>query len=354
MVNLPPDPNEQRRRDRILDFDELLAVVLALLGIGTILWWGMGRSRSFNYFSNSGSIPLVGRSSQSSTGTTAMPPGPQANSSQSMGVAQPSLIPTPDKVTSNPGQKPENPQARQLPGLGGSAAQHSSRTAAPRAMAPEALTPVTVPETMPETAKTPPPLDISDVPTDHWAYPFIKTMDEEGYLPDLPDGQFQPDKPLTRAELAALLNQAFGTAPNQRAPLTFTDVPDGFWAASAIDKAVEMGFMTGYPDNQFDPDQLVPRYQVLVSLASGLKTQVVGDPTVALQPFSDFQTMPPWAYGQVASAAQSGLVVNYPDVNQLRPNQPATRAEIVAMMYQALVEQGKLEPVDSPYIAPAN
>ena len=36
MVNLPPDQNERRDREQILSFDELLAVVLALLGIGTI------------------------------------------------------------------------------------------------------------------------------------------------------------------------------------------------------------------------------------------------------------------------------------------------------------------------------
>jgi Tfp pilus assembly protein PilX len=43
MVNLPPEQqNERRDRGAILSFDEMVAVALALLGVGAVLWWGNG------------------------------------------------------------------------------------------------------------------------------------------------------------------------------------------------------------------------------------------------------------------------------------------------------------------------
>jgi hypothetical protein len=47
------------------------------------------------------------------------------------------------------------------------------------------------------------------------------------------------------------------------------------------------------------------------------------------------------------------VVVNYPDVDQLRPDQPATRAEVAALLYQALRTTGQVPPLESPYIVHA-
>jgi hypothetical protein len=54
----------------------------------------------------------------------------------------------------------------------------------------------------------------------------------------------------------------------------------------------------------------------------------------------------------VAAATENALVVNYPNRDQLKPTQAATRSEIVAMIHQALVQQGKLPAVESPYEVP--
>jgi hypothetical protein len=44
------------------------------------------------------------------------------------------------------------------------------------------------------------------------------------------------------------------------------------------------------------------------------------------------------------------LVVNYPNVQYLNPNQPATRAEVAAFIYQSLVQSGQAQAIASPYI----
>ncbi|MEL6463238.1 MAG: S-layer homology domain-containing protein, partial [Cyanobacteria bacterium J06621_15] len=60
--------------------------------------------------------------------------------------------------------------------------------------------------------------------------------------------------------------------------------------------------------------------------------------------------IPGWATEQVAIATANGLVVNYPDRNSFRPNEEATRAEVAAMLHQALVKIDQVEPVKSQYV----
>jgi len=350
MVNLPPDQNERRDREQILSFDELLAVVLALLGIGTILWWSTSRDRDWlggenplgiaapSVINELGAERAGGNGDNGALGLEPLALDNFFGNQES--VTEPVAEPRQEGLPqlAEPRERIE-PQMIQAPVMSPDANESE----------PEAIVPKTEAENAAATA--PPALDISDVPADHWAYPFIQDMYDQGLLPDFPSGQFQPDKELTRAELAALLNDAFIADPVERDPLQFEDVPSGYWAADAIDQVVERGFMSGYPDNEFAPDQLVPRYQVLVSLASGLDLASPDNPEQLLQNLGDLSALPDWARGQVAAAAQQRLVVNYPEPQQLKPTETATRAEIVAMMHQALVAEGKLDPIQSEYIA---
>jgi hypothetical protein len=183
------------------------------------------------------------------------------------------------------------------------------------------------------------------VPETYWAYPYIKNLYDNGFLPDLPEGRFQPDAPLTRAEFAALLNQALVEAGGGTAA-GFADVPDTFWAKEAIDQVVAAGYMSGYPEDEFRPEQPVPRYQVMLTLAEGLGLAAPADPQATLQRFTDdLGDLPDWAQAQVAAAVESNIAINHPNADELRPTETATRAEIAAMIHQALVNQGRLEPV---------
>ena len=346
MVNLPPDPPDQpdRRRgdgawpreNRILDTDELLAVVLAFLGIGSILWWGLSRSQG--WLADSSLLPRQGSDSSS---LVQPEPAGQADSFEPR-TFEPNQRPRPDRP----------PGVAGSPGWGSeSSSSGVTAPAAPPPLVPAAPTTVPTPPSG-EVTETTQPLTLVDVPVTHWAYPFIKPMFDQGYLPDFPESGFQPDQPLTRAELAALLSQAFGQAPGSHPDLAFGDVPSTYWAAPAIENAVTHGFMSGYPKDVFRPDQAVPRYEVLVALATGLGLTPPPAPDQTLQAFVDLDSLPAWARPKVAAATENALVVNYPNRDQLKPTQAATRAEIVAMIHQALVQQGKLPAVESPYEVP--
>ena len=187
----------------------------------------------------------------------------------------------------------------------------------------------------------------SDVSSSYWASQFITSLAERNIIAGFPDGTFRPNEPVTRAQYAAIVRQAFSQA-NIRSSTTFVDVPANYWATAAIDNAYRMGFLSGYPDNTFQPNQNIPRAQVLVSLANGLNYQATTIASANI--YTDSQSIPSYATSSIAAATEQRLVVNYPNVQQLRPNQTATRADVAAFIYQALASQNQVATISSPYI----
>ena len=192
----------------------------------------------------------------------------------------------------------------------------------------------------------------SDVAPQHWAQPFITGLAAKKIVSGFPDSNnFQPDEPVTRAQLARYIEGAGAfDRPKTSNTAQFPDIPPDHWAVSSIDEAVSTGFMKGYSEGNFQPDQRIPRVQALVALATGLELKPKNNPDQTLQRFQDRDQIPEWARSQVAAATEAGLVVNYPDLQALNPNQPATRAEVAAMIYQALVRLGKVQEAPSDYI----
>ncbi len=185
----------------------------------------------------------------------------------------------------------------------------------------------------------------SDV-NNHWARPFIESLAQAKIINGFPDGTFKPDRPVTRAEFAALVQAAFqGT--EMRDLRKFNDVPNKYWAASAIEKAYSTGFMSGYPNNMFRPEEKIPKVQALVSLANGLQLKNNSDTQTVLNTYRDSNEIPKYAVDQVAAATTKNLVVNYPNVQFLNPNKVATRADVAAFIYQAKVNLGQLPSLDS-------
>lgn len=200
--------------------------------------------------------------------------------------------------------------------------------------------------TAPATAQT----TFPDVPSTYWASGFIQELASRGIIAGFAeDGTFRPEDPVTRAQFAAMIRRAFNRSP-VRNPVQFTDVPASYWGAAAIQTAYTTGFMAGYPGNQFRPNENIPRAQVLVSLTSGLGYTNTRPADTTLGIFSDAASIPDYARPGIAAATERTMVVNYPDVQLLNPNRTATRAEVAAFIYQALVSTGQAPVINSPYI----
>ncbi|NES94788.1 MAG: DUF1565 domain-containing protein [Desertifilum sp. SIO1I2] len=181
----------------------------------------------------------------------------------------------------------------------------------------------------------------------HWAETYIRALVAQDVIAGFPDGTFRPNEPVTRAQFATIVSKALSPAA-KRGGTSFRDVPTNHWASAAIQSAYRGEFLTGFEDATFRPDLRIPRVQVLVSLVSGLGLRSLD--TSVLSAYNDAAQIPSWATSAIAGATRSGLVINYPQPRQLNPNQQATRGEVAAFVYQALVNAGRAEPIESPYL----
>ena len=194
-----------------------------------------------------------------------------------------------------------------------------------------------------------PPTNFKDI-QNHWAKPFIEGLLAKGLISGFKDGTFKPDDKMTRAQYAALLVKAFNPAAKRDAD-KFTDVPNDFWAYNVIQQACRAGFMSGFPNKTFKPNDNVQRVQVIVSLVNGLGLSATDGN--ALNAYDDKSTIPDYAKDEVTTATRKQIVVNHPNLKQLNPTKEATRAEVAAMVYQALVDANQVSAVNSPYIVSA-
>ncbi len=188
----------------------------------------------------------------------------------------------------------------------------------------------------------------SDVSSNYWASPFIAELARRDIIAGFPDNTFRPDQSVTRAQFAAIVRKAFAKSPERNA-INFTDVPTNYWASSAIQEAYRTGFLSGYPGNRFQPEQNIPREQVLVSLASGLDFPATNDNNLN-QFYSDESNISDYARNPIAAATEREVVVNYPNVRFLNPTRTATRADVAAFIYQALVDGGQVSAINSAYV----
>ncbi|MBD2743373.1 DUF1565 domain-containing protein [Coleofasciculus sp. FACHB-1120] len=184
----------------------------------------------------------------------------------------------------------------------------------------------------------------------HWAETFIQELVKQEIISGFPDKTFRPDASLTRSQYAALLTKAFNP-PAKREAIAFKDVANSFWGYAAIQQAYRGEFLSGFPDKTFKPNDNVQRVQVIVSLVNGLK--LTGGALTALNFFDDRTGIPDYAKDEVATAAQKQLVVNHPTLKKLNPTRDATRAEVAAIIYQALVNANRVSAINSPYIVTA-
>ncbi len=105
----------------------------------------------------------------------------------------------------------------------------------------------------------------TDVPQEHWAALSISAVSEEGYMMGYPDGSFSPNSLISREELAATLVRAFPLTVEGE-EVHFSDVASERWSFEAIQTLVSNGIVSGYPDGTFQPTQPVTRAELAVIL----------------------------------------------------------------------------------------
>lgn len=180
-----------------------------------------------------------------------------------------------------------------------------------------------------------------DMPQSHWAYKTIQKMKKMGIINGDPDGNFYPERSVTRAEFATMLVRTLHLPINQGTTQTFIDIPANFWGFSYIEAAKD--YLTGYQNPggklYFNPQGSAVREDVIVALvrAEGLEDE---QPDLSvLSKFVDANRISINLKGYVAIAVKHGLVGGSTDktgMYYLNPQGKLTRAEAATFLSRIL------------------
>ena len=144
----------------------------------------------------------------------------------------------------------------------------------------------------------------SDVAYGKWYNNPISTMSALGIITGYPDGTFKPNKPITRAEFAAIAARFDETQSGKSA--TFSDVI-GHWAAKEIGIAYYNDWIKGYPDGTFKPDQNITRAEAMTLINRVLerKPESPADLLTNMNKWTDNMDTSKWYYLDVQEATNS-------------------------------------------------
>ncbi|QKS72709.1 N-acetylmuramoyl-L-alanine amidase [Paenalkalicoccus suaedae] len=108
----------------------------------------------------------------------------------------------------------------------------------------------------------------SDVPSTHWAGPQIAAMAERNLIGGYSDGTFQPNRTLSRQEMAAILGRTFNYESVRSS--FFTDVPPSHYYYQSIRILGDSAITGGYPDGTFGPTRTINRLEFSLMMARTL------------------------------------------------------------------------------------
>ena len=145
--------------------------------------------------------------------------------------------------------------------------------------------------------------DFTDVGQDDWYCTAVSTLSAMGILEGRTAKTFEPNAPITRAEFAAIAVRFDDSGLSPAG--SFTDIA-GHWARDEIRQAAALGWITGYSDGSFRPNQSITRAEAVTMLNRVLQRlpETEKDLLSGMRTFSDCQSSD-WFYLAIQEATNS-------------------------------------------------
>lgn len=144
-----------------------------------------------------------------------------------------------------------------------------------------------------------------DVRSGVWYTNYIGYLEGFNILTGYPDGSFRPNNHITRAEFAVIISK-FAQLKTDT-PSKFKDVNDSHWAKKYVDNAVAQGWMGGYPDGSFKPNQPITRAEVVTVVNKMIERSPQKDSLSKSDRYKDLK-QDYWAYADVLEASTDHTV----------------------------------------------
>jgi hypothetical protein len=170
--------------------------------------------------------------------------------------------------------------------------------------------------------------EFSDMPDD-WSTKALENAVVNGLLKG-DDGKIMPKENLTRAQMATIVNRAFGTREKTSID-KFTDVKKDAWYFDEMAKAVQMKTFIGSGDKLY-PDNSISREEAFIVLARAFKLS--GGNANILDKFTDKNDISDWAREGISSLVAAGYISG--SDGRINPKHNITRAEFAQVMYNLL------------------
>ena len=160
----------------------------------------------------------------------------------------------------------------------------------------------------------------------HWAETTIKSFVEQGYINGYGDSTFKPNNLITRAEFVKIVNKYCGLT--KTSGKVFNDTQT-HWAKDEIDIAVTNGVCNGVSSTEFKPNDPITREQASVMLSNYKK---LSDENLdKIDKYNDSMNVSSWAKTSVEGVLEQRYMNGYPD-NTFRPKNNMTRSEAVVTL----------------------
>lgn len=163
----------------------------------------------------------------------------------------------------------------------------------------------------------------------HWAEREIVDLNKRGIVNGAGSYRFEPKRAITRAEAVAMVVKAFKPISEKGQTKSFKDVPSTHWASDAVKKAVRQGWIKGFPDGTFKPDQPITRTEMafIIGYADGVQPRMP-----AVDPFDDV-SRGDWSAPMLFAMKLSGKIEGVQS-NLYMPKQPASRADFTVLLHR--------------------
>ena len=165
----------------------------------------------------------------------------------------------------------------------------------------------------------------------HWAQATIEKWLNEGRVSGYPDGSYKPDNKVTRAEFVKMVNGIIDYS--KVSDIKFNDVPESEWYYKDVRIAQSIGYISGYSLSEFGPNDYITREQAASILA---RVQYLKNNSAGTDKFSDNNSLSSWAVEAVGATSEAGFISGYVD-GSFRPQKSLTRAEAITMLDNVLV-----------------
>ena len=169
-----------------------------------------------------------------------------------------------------------------------------------------------------------------DVSEDAWYHDAVRWAVDNGIMNGVASDLFDPDGAATRAMVVTMLWRLEGEPAG--AGISFDDVPDGAWYAPAVSWAAQNEIIRGLSDESFDPDAPVTREQLAAILYRYAQSKGKGFTGAWAFPldYSDAADVSEYAYEAMCFMTMNGVITGMDD-GTLAPKDNATRAQIAAI-----------------------